>query len=128
MIFPAYNEISWAAKVTSPVNMTLSRSLPRILTLAMPILAAIALRAECVSFTDAHQHVGKTQCISGTVFHVKEGSKGVTFLDFCETFETCPFTVVVFPGEHDHRERASFEGLAEVEEGHALAAFFHVED
>jgi len=74
----------------------------RMLALALPAIASIQVSAECVPFSDAHQHVGKTQCISGTVFHVKEGSRGVTFLDFCETFETCPFTVVVFPGDLKH--------------------------
>ena len=55
--------------------------------------------ADCIPFTDARQHVGSTQCVRGTVLNVKEGSKGVTFLDFCEDFRTCPFVVVVFPGD-----------------------------
>ena len=55
--------------------------------------------ADCVSFTDARRYIGKTQCISGTIFHVKEGNKGVTFLDFCEDYEVCPFTVVVFASD-----------------------------
>jgi len=71
----------------------------RMLTLAVPVIATIQVSAECVPFSDAHQHIGKTQCVRGTIFNVKEGSQGVTFLDFCETFETCPFTVVVFPGD-----------------------------
>jgi DNA/RNA endonuclease YhcR with UshA esterase domain len=71
----------------------------RMLAPAFLAIAALQVSAECVPFSDAHQHVGKTQCISGTVFHVKEGTQGVTFLDFCETFESCPFTVVVFPGD-----------------------------
>jgi DNA/RNA endonuclease YhcR with UshA esterase domain len=33
------------------------------------------------------------------VVHVEEGSNGVTFLDFCENYETCPFVVVVFQGD-----------------------------
>ena len=53
-------------------------------------------RADCIPFTDARQHVGSTQCVSATVLAVKEGAKGVTFLDFCQDFRTCPFTVVVF--------------------------------
>ncbi len=74
----------------------------RAFVLAVAVSAAIQARAECVPFSDAHQHIGKTQCISGTVFHVKEGSQGVTFLDFCEDFRSCPFTVVVFP--HDLKQ------------------------
>ena len=71
----------------------------RMLALALPAIASVQVSAECIPFSDAHQHIGKTQCVSGTIFNVKEGTKGVTFLDFCETFETCPFTVVVFPGD-----------------------------
>jgi hypothetical protein len=77
-------------------GMTCSRLL-RIVSPAFVMISAFSASADCVPFSDAHQHVGKTQCISGTVFHVKEGSQGVTFLDFCEDYRTCPFTVVVFP-------------------------------
>jgi DNA/RNA endonuclease YhcR with UshA esterase domain len=52
-----------------------------------------------VSFAEAHHHLGKAKCITGTVVQVKEGNSGVTFLDFCENYETCPFTVVVFPSD-----------------------------
>jgi hypothetical protein len=31
--------------------------------------------------------------------HVENGSKGVTFLNFCKDPKACPFTVVVFPGD-----------------------------
>jgi DNA/RNA endonuclease YhcR with UshA esterase domain len=58
-----------------------------------------ALATDCVPFAEARHHLGKTQCVTGTVMHVKEGSNGVTFLDFCENYETCPFTVVVFQGD-----------------------------
>jgi hypothetical protein len=53
----------------------------RMMAFALPMIAAVPVSAECVPFSDAHKHVGKTQCVSGTVFHVKEGTKGVTFLD-----------------------------------------------
>ena len=58
-----------------------------------------AFAADCVSFAEAHHHMGRTRCVTGTVVHVKEGNSGVTFLDFCENYETCPFVVVVFPGD-----------------------------
>jgi DNA/RNA endonuclease YhcR with UshA esterase domain len=61
--------------------------------------ASHALAADCVTFAEAHRHLGKTKCVTGTVVHVKEGNNGVTFLDFCEHYETCPFTVVVFQGD-----------------------------
>jgi DNA/RNA endonuclease YhcR with UshA esterase domain len=61
--------------------------------------ASHALAANCVPFGEARHHLGKTQCVTGTVLKVKEGNNGVTFLDFCENYETCPFTVVVFQGD-----------------------------
>lgn len=54
---------------------------------------------ECITIAEAHKHVGKTHCVSGTVVGVENGSNGVTFLDFCADFRSCPFTVVVFPGD-----------------------------
>src|SRR5271163_1616358 len=53
----------------------------------------------CVAFTAASEHVGTTQCVRGTVLHVENGSKGVTFLNFCRESKACPFTVVVFPAD-----------------------------
>ncbi|MBI3474128.1 MAG: hypothetical protein HY010_00210 [Acidobacteria bacterium] len=63
---------------------------------------SISANADCVPFSDAHRHIGKTQCVSGKIYNIKEGSKGVTFLDFCENFETCPFTVVIFADDLKH--------------------------
>ena len=62
-------------------------------------IASYALASDCVPFAEARRHLGKTQCVTGTVMQVKEGNNGVTFLDFCENYETCPFTVVVFQGD-----------------------------
>jgi hypothetical protein len=56
-------------------------------------------KLDCVSFAEARKHVGTTQCVSGTVLHVEDGSNGVTFLNFCKDYQACPFTVVVFPGD-----------------------------
>jgi hypothetical protein len=61
------------------------------------ILSASAV-AECIPFTQARDHIGETQCVTGRVLGLKHGSRGVTFFDFCEDFRVCPFTVVVFPG------------------------------
>jgi hypothetical protein len=58
-----------------------------------------ALATDCVHFSEARHHLGKTRCVAGIVVHVKEGTSGVTFLDFCENYETCPFVVVVFQGD-----------------------------
>ena len=73
-----------------------------LLAIAAGSVANRAIAADCVAFAEARQHVGKTKCVSGTVLQVKEGSQGMTFLDFCENYRTCPFTVVVFPGDLKH--------------------------
>ena len=54
--------------------------------------------ADCLPVSEARNHIGETQCITGKVFRVKRGSRGTTFFDFCEDFRVCPFTVVIFPG------------------------------
>jgi hypothetical protein len=36
------------------------------------------------------------------VLHIKDGNRGMTFLDFCEDYRICPFTVVVFPSDLKH--------------------------
>jgi hypothetical protein len=65
-----------------------------VLSALIPILCF----ADCLPVTEARNHIGETQCITGKVFRVKQGSHGVTFFDFCEDFRVCPFTVVIFPG------------------------------
>ena len=52
---------------------------------------------ECIPMSEAQAHIGETQCVTGKVFRVKAGARGVTFFDFCEDFRVCPFTVVIFP-------------------------------
>jgi len=53
----------------------------------------------CLTIAEAQKHVGKTYCVSGTIVRVEEGSNGVTFLDFCADYRSCPFTVILFPGD-----------------------------
>lgn len=74
--------------------------------LAATVLAANVVCAarntsklDCVSFADASKHVGTTQCVSGTVLHVEDGTNGVTLLNFCKQAKACPFTVVVLPDD-----------------------------
>jgi len=53
----------------------------------------------CLTIAEAGKHIGKAQCVTGTVVHVEQGSHGVTFLDFCAEYRNCPFTVVAFSGD-----------------------------
>ena len=65
------------------------------LILAAVFLSAVA-SAQCVSIDQAQRHIGETQCITGKVVRVQAGNGGVHYLDFCEDYHLCPFSVVVF--------------------------------
>ena len=71
-------------------------------TLIVALLFPAISIADCIAITEAKKHVGETRCVSGKVLRVKEGNRGVTFLDFCEDYRVCPFTVVVFPRDLKH--------------------------
>src|SRR5579864_871017 len=64
------------------------------LGLAALLLAGIC-RADCIPIEHAKEHVGDNVCVSGKVLNVTE-KRGVRFLNFCEDYRVCPFTVVVF--------------------------------
>jgi hypothetical protein len=69
-----------------------------------PTLIAILMlsnfaRPDCLPFDQAKKHVGEIKCVTGKVVRVKQGARGVHFLDFCDDFRLCPFTVVIFPGD-----------------------------
>ena len=53
----------------------------------------------CLSVAEVRQQVGKANCVTGTVVRVERSGHGVTFLDFCPEYRSCPFTVVVFPSD-----------------------------
>ena len=61
-----------------------------------------SLQAACIPFTEALKHVGEERCITGKVFRIQEGVKGIHYLDFCEDYRTCTFTVVIFRGDLKH--------------------------
>lgn len=67
----------------------------RLLLLTLPLCAAMA-SAACIPFGEAGKHVGETRCVTGKVVRVKQGTKGVHFINFCEDYRACPFSVVVF--------------------------------
>jgi hypothetical protein len=67
--------------------------------LAATLLLSALARPDCLPFEEAKKHVGEIKCVTGKVVRVKQGERGVHFLDFCEDFRLCPFTVVVFPSD-----------------------------
>jgi hypothetical protein len=69
-----------------------------VLVLALALLFPALTSADCIPVAQAREHVGEDQCVTGKVFRVKHGVRGITYFDFCEDFRVCPFTVVIFPG------------------------------
>ncbi|MDP9268443.1 MAG: OB-fold nucleic acid binding domain-containing protein [Acidobacteriota bacterium] len=69
-------------------------------TALLGLLSSVAVvssaQAACIPYTEAPNRVGESVCVSGKVLKVAEGKKGAWFLDFCEDYAKCPFTVVVF--------------------------------
>src|SRR3954467_9699578 len=72
-------------------------------------LASNAL-GTCIPFDQARNHLDETQCVTGKVIRVQEGGDGVHYLDFCEDYRLCSFTVVVFA--HDLRKIGDIRQLA----------------
>jgi hypothetical protein len=61
------------------------------------LLVPIIALADCHPYTAAGEHLGEVTCIKGKVVKVVVGDTGLHFLNFCEDYRTCPFTVVTFP-------------------------------
>ena len=63
----------------------------------LPILLfSAALAAKCLPLGEALKHVGDTTCVAGKVLTVSESPNGAWFLNFCDDYRQCPFTVVTF--------------------------------
>lgn len=62
------------------------------------LLSTSAFCADCIPFDQAQKHIGETQCVIGKVVRVSVSRKA-HFLDFCQDYRLCPFTVVIF--SHD---------------------------
>jgi DNA/RNA endonuclease YhcR with UshA esterase domain len=56
-----------------------------------------AAAAKCIPYTEADNLIGDQVCVTGTVVKVVQSNSGTFFLNFCEKYRDCPFTVVVFP-------------------------------
>ena len=69
------------------------------LRLLLVICSALTtpVRADCYPFTKAGDHLGEVACIKGKVVKVAVSPTGLHFLNFCEDYTKCPFTVVIFP-------------------------------
>lgn len=67
--------------------------------LVVVLVAAAPAWADCIPIEKAPDKVGADLCVTGTVIDVVQSPTGTWFLDFCQDYRTCPFTVVVFPSE-----------------------------
>ena len=56
-----------------------------------------AAAAKCIPYTEAENRIGDQACVTGMVVKVGQSNSGTFFLNFCEKYRDCPFTVVVFP-------------------------------
>ena len=73
------------------------------------VLCTPAFCADCISFDQARKHIGQTECVTGRVIRVQAGNKA-HFLDFCDDYRLCPFSVVIFA--HDMRKVGDVRQLA----------------
>jgi hypothetical protein len=62
--------------------------------ISVALLTSLAF-GECLSIEQTKDKTGSRACVSGKVLKVVAG-RGAHFLDFCEDYSKCPFTVVVF--------------------------------
>jgi len=81
----------------------------RFTPLILALFPACAVAA-CIPVDQARNHLGETQCVTGKVIRVETGSGGVHYLDFCEDYRLCPFSVVIF--SHDMKNVGDVRQLA----------------
>jgi hypothetical protein len=53
--------------------------------------------AKCIPFTEARKSIGESMCVTGKVVKVAHSPRsGTHFLNFCDDYRDCAFSVVVF--------------------------------
>lgn len=61
------------------------------------LAGAQALSAACLPYTAAPKNIGDSACVTGKVLKVARSARsGTHFLNFCEDYRNCPFSVVIF--------------------------------
>ena len=61
------------------------------------VLWSVTAFAACKPMTEARKYVGDSVCVTGKVVKVARSPRsGTHFLNFCDDYKNCPFTVVVF--------------------------------
>jgi hypothetical protein len=69
--------------------------------LFLALLFTLPASSQCISISDAPQHVGKKACVVGKVLSVSESENGTFLLNFCAT-DACPFVVRVLPQDYEY--------------------------
>jgi hypothetical protein len=73
-------------------------------------LSTMAAAGDCFPIEEAPKRIGQMACITGKIYSVKHG-KNLWYIDFCEDYKKCPFTVIVFDRDlKDSEKLESFEG------------------
>jgi hypothetical protein len=85
------------------------RTIRSLLSAFAALLPGLSLAA-CIPFDQARNHLDETQCVTGKVVRVQRGERGVNYLDFCEDYRLCTFSVVIFP--HDLQKIGDVRQLA----------------
>ena len=65
--------------------------------LVSTVLWSSTAAAKCIAMEEAEKRIGDQACVTGKVVKVAQSKAGTFFLNFCEKYRECPFTVVVFP-------------------------------
>ena len=107
------NAFAKAAAPLAPMSICAKRNIAwkRISAAAMIFLAGSSgIFCSCLPIDQARNHLGETQCVTGKVIRVETGSEGVHYLDFCEDYRFCPFSVVIF--SHDVKNIGDVRQLA----------------
>jgi hypothetical protein len=74
------------------------------------LFSASAIAATCIPFDQAQKHIGESQCVTGKIIRVAAGEHGEHYLDFCEDYRLCSFSVVIF--SHDLKNVGDVRQLA----------------
>jgi hypothetical protein len=82
----------------------------RLLLQAFASLLPSLTFAACLPFDQARNHLDETQCVTGKVIRVQAGERGVHYLDFCDDYRLCAFSVVIF--QHDLQKIGDVRQLA----------------
>ena len=78
--------------------------------LVLLFFSTIGTGATSVGFDQAKKHLGERQCVTGKVIRVEAGTGGGHYLDFCDDYRLCSFSVVVF--SHDLKNVGDIRQLA----------------